>query len=429
MLPISYLLHILGISKSLFQKESKEIFMSTNFWLIIALCSNIVLIFTFIHCIRTLSRKNEILARQVTDLTPVMALNEDGILLLDTNFKVVTTNKAFAEFVNLRLGEMIGKTAVSWPENTPSILSRLNFEPDSFYDVCESMKSGINRQKEVITIYGPPDKYFERTLCPVFTDEQLTGWLLMLHNVTEAHALTQMREDMTHMLVHDLRSPLAVMLGSIETAQVWLENGRLEETDRLFQIARSSGQRFLGLLNDLLDMHKLESGELTLSLEPVPASMLLTEARTQLLPLAEDAGIEIEIQLEPNLPLLMVDVGYLNRAVINLLDNAVKYAPDNSRIRLWSRMDSTTLDEPVMLIGISDNGPGIKPDLHRQIFKKFRHDRRQRRQRRGTGLGLPYCKLVVEAHNGRIWVESDGTYETGSTFIMQLPVITEHVPV
>ncbi len=361
------------------------------------------------------------------DLTPVMVLNEDGVLLLDTNFKVVTTNQAFAEVVNLRLGEMIGKTAVSWPENTSSILSRLNFEPDFFHDTCESMKSGINRQKETITIYGPPDKYFERTLCPVFTDEQLTGWLLMLHDVTEAFALTQMREDMTHMLVHDLRSPLAVMLGSIETAQVWLENDRLDETDRLFQIARSSGRRLLGLLNELLDMYKLESGELALYPEPVPVSMLLTEAKTQLLPLADDAGIEIEIELEPNLPLLMADVGYLSRAVMNLLDNAVKYAPDNGRIRLWSRMDFS--DEPAMLIGISDNGPGIKPDLHRQIFKKFRHDRRQRRQRRGTGLGLPYCKLVVEAHNGRIWVESDGTYETGSTFIMRLPVIAEQVPV
>ncbi|KAA3664588.1 MAG: PAS domain-containing sensor histidine kinase [Chloroflexi bacterium] len=403
--------------------------MSINFWLIIALCITIVLIIALTFRNQAISRKNQALARQVTELNPVMALNEDGILLLDTDFKVVTTNKAFAEVVNLCLGEMVGKTAVSWPENTPSILSRLNFDLNFFQNACDSMASGANRQKETITIYGPPDDYFERTLCPVFDHEKLTGWLLMLHDVTEAHALAQMREDMTHMLVHDLRSPLAVMLGSIETAQVWLENNRLDETDRLFEIARSSGQRLLGLLNDLLDMYKLESGELDLVPEPIPISMLLTEAKTQLEPLAEDAGIDIEIDLEPDLPLLTVDVGYLKRAVINLLDNAVKYAPDNGRIRLWSRMDFVSNEKPTMLIGISDNGPGIRPDLHRQIFKKFRHDRRQRRQRRGTGLGLPYCKLVVEAHNGRIWVESDGTYKTGSTFIMQLPVVGEQIPV
>ncbi len=354
------------------------------------------------------------------DLTPVMVLNEDGVLLLDTNFKVVTTNQAFAEVVNLRLGEMIGKTAVSWPESTSSILSRLNFEPDFFHDTCESMKSGINRQKETITIYGPPDKYFERTLCPVFTDEQLTGWLLMLHDVTEAFALTQMREDMTHMLVHDLRSPLAVMLGSIETAQVWLENDRLDETDRLFQIARSSGRRLLGLLNELLDMYKLESGELALYPEPVPVSMLLTEAKTQLLPLADDAGIEIEIELEPNLPLLMADVGYLSRAVMNLLDNAVKYAPDNSCIRLWSRMDSTTLDEPVMLIGVSDNGPGIDPkDLPRITERYFRGSQTTAEQTSGSGLGLAIVEQAAVKHGGTLSIKSQPG--KGSTFTVTFP--------
>ena len=152
---------------------------------------------------------------------------------------------------------------------------------------------------------------------------------------------------------------------------------------------------------------------------------MLTEAKMQLLPVAQDAGIEIEVETAPELPLLMVDSNYLSRAVMNLLDNAVKYTPDDGRIRLWSRIDRTKPENPALLVGVSDNGPGINPDLHGQIFKKFRHDRQQHRQRRGTGLGLPYCKLVVEAHNGRIWVESD---KTGSTFIMRLPTTAEQLP-
>jgi signal transduction histidine kinase len=296
------------------------------------------------------------------------------------------------------------------------------------HQACATLSLNTNRTKEAITYSGPPDRHFERTLCPVFNVGDLTGWLIMLHDVTEARALSQMREDMTHMLVHDLRSPLSVMLGSLETVQIWLENGRSPETDQLFQIAQSSGQRLLGLLNDLLDMYKLESGELALYPEPVSVPMMLAEAKMQLLPIAQDAGIEIEVEAEAELPLLMVDSNYLNRAVMNLLDNAVKYTPDYGRIRLWSRIDKTKPDTTALLVGVSDNGPGINPDLQGQIFKKFRHDRRLHRQRRGTGLGLPYCKLVVEAHNGRIWVESDGTSKTGSTFIMRLPTVTEQLP-
>ena len=241
--------------------------MIMNFWLISALIVNIIFVYILYRRSKTLSRKNRSLIRQVSELKSMLSLNEDGILLLDHAFRVVTVNEAFANMVDLCHEEMVGKTAVSWPQEA-SIISRLGFSREHLLKATAAIQYSSDRTKDTIVYSGPPDRHLERTLCPVYNADELSGWLVMLHDITETRALTQMRQDMTHMLVHDLRSPLSVMLGSLETLQLWLENGRSPEIDQLFHIAQSSGQRLLGLLNDLLDMYKLESGELALYPEP-----------------------------------------------------------------------------------------------------------------------------------------------------------------
>ena len=109
------------------------------------------------------------------------------------------------------------------------------------------------------------------------------------------------------------------------------------------------------------------------------------------------------------------------RVLSNLVDNAVKFTPDGGHINLWA---SLIVDDGMnsVLVGVNDTGLGIPPEAQERLFVKFQQNANARGRRQGTGLGLTYCKLVVEAHNGRIWVESEGVSGKGSTFLMVLPV-------
>ena len=111
----------------------------------------------------------------------------------------------------------------------------------------------------------------------------------------------------------------------------------------------------------------------------------------------------------------------MSRVFHNLLDNAIKFTPDGGTIRLWARLDSESAPSTILL-GVSDTGPGIPTAEHRRVFQKFQQDITSGGRRPGTGLGLPYCKLIVEAHGGEIWVESVGSAGEGSTFVARLPI-------
>jgi hypothetical protein len=122
------------------------------------------------------------------------------------------------------------------------------------------------------------------------------------------------------------------------------------------------------------------------------------------------------------MPPLHVDYDHVSRVVYNLFDNAVKFTPDGGKIRLWVRRDEKNPE--MAQLGISDTGPGIPPHLQSKVFQKFQHGFTDEERRRGNGLGLPYCRLVVEAHGGQIWVESGAESGEGSTFVMRLPLLT-----
>ena len=153
--------------------------------------------------------------------------------------------------------------------------------------------------------------------------------------------------------------------------------------------------------------------------EAVPVGELLNDVVYRVSRLADEASIEIDVSAAVDLPDLRVDPKHIRRVLGNILDNAIKFTPDGGQIRLWAQLEDMTYP-PTLLLGVSDTGPGISEKAHKKLFKKFQTDSSVRGRRKGTGLGLAYCKLVVEAHGGEIWVESqDGQ---GATFVLRLPV-------
>jgi signal transduction histidine kinase len=246
----------------------------------------------------------------------------------------------------------------------------------------------------------------------------ITGWLLVFRDVSEEIALQQLRDDMTHMLVHDLRSPLTVVQSSLTSIPGFLEDGLLDGVARLVEFSQRGVERLLSLVSDILDIARLESGNMPLSLEQADLGQLLSATVEQIAPLARQAEIDIRISCPDDLPPLQIDTSVIRRVLSNLLDNAIKFTPRGGKIEIWSSIGPAGLPGSVW-IGVSDTGPGIPPEKQQALFEKYIQLDQPSGRRAGTGLGLHYCKLAVEAHGGKIWVESPAGQ--GSTFVVQLP--------
>ncbi len=265
---------------------------------------------------------------------------------------------------------------------------------------------------------SPSGRHISRTLTPVHESEgTVTGWLLIFRDLTEQVELDKLRVDLTGMLVHDLRSPMSLVQASLSLLQETGADGDQEQ--RLLGIAQRGSERVLGLIDELLDIGQLELGQLPMSLESIPVRDLMNEIVARYLPVATSDHIDLRVRIEPNLPDLCADRSLVLRVLSNLVDNALKFTPDGGVVTLAAAV-AARAPEPRLLLSVRDTGPGIPQEALPRLFEKFQQISSVQGRRRGTGLGLPFCKLVVEAHGGRIWV--DTVVGEGSTFSLLLPL-------
>lgn len=371
---------------------------------------------------RLYERTDEALARRVQEMASILRTAGEGIMLFNRNRQVLAANRALASFLGIAQIELVGrKLDAPQSENDQSLIALIGYTPESLQDDCQETTGEDALHKQAIVVPGPPERHVERTLTPVRDREgEITGWLLVLRDISKEVKLAQLREDMMHMLVHDLRSPLTVLMGSLEMIENAVDEGKLEDVRFLEQMAQRGSHRMLRMVNELLDISKLESGKLPLHPETVEVASLLRDISTRFRSLAADANIATNMLIAPNLPSLYVDPKFIDRVLHNLVDNAIKFTPDEGYVKLWARPDPENTD--AVLLGVTDTGPGIPPQERHRVFEKFQQTSVAGR-RIGTGLGLPFCKLAVEAHGGQIWVESE--VGKGSTFVMRLPTKSE----
>ena len=172
------------------------------------------------------------------------------------------------------------------------------------------------------------------------------------------------------------------------------------------------------MINDLLDISKMESGTLTLELGQVDLRHTVEEAANTVKGLAREKELELVVEVEVELPEIEADPDKLRRTVVNLLGNAVKFTPSGGRVSVGAK---NVPDRDAVLLYTSDTGEGIPEEYREKIFEKFGQvETRKSGRKMSTGLGLTFCKMVAEAHGGRIWVESEPG--KGSTFYVELPV-------
>jgi signal transduction histidine kinase len=215
-------------------------------------------------------------------------------------------------------------------------------------------------------------------------------------------------------MVHDLRNPLSSISTSLD---VLLDEPELLQPQQLnlLQIARRNSQRMINLVNEILDVGRLESGQMLLNLQTWSLPELIVDALQVQQILARDKNITLESQVPLDLPLVRADENLMRRVLQNLVGNAVKFTPPGGRVTLLAELTTMTSAEPIVLVSVHDTGPGIPSEIQAQLFQKFVTGSQKGR---GSGLGLAFCKLAVEAHHQQIWVDSLPGQGTVFTFTL-----------
>jgi len=217
----------------------------------------------------------------------------------------------------------------------------------------------------------------------------------------------QIKDEFIGMISNELRTPLTVIIGALATARD--ERASKEDRDELIQEASSSAESLAGILDNMLELSRYQAGRLKLEKKAVRIADIAGRASDRVRRKYDTHDIILEIP-DDN-PDISIDAVRIEQVLYNLIENAVKYSPPGSQVRVFSKRDKQG-----MVIGVSDNGVGISSQDQQKIFEPFA--RLQGSGAKGVGLGLVVCKRLVEAHGGRLWVETEPS--KGSTFFFTL---------
>ncbi|MCS6907601.1 MAG: GAF domain-containing protein [Anaerolineales bacterium] len=245
-----------------------------------------------------------------------------------------------------------------------------------------------------------------------FDDTQALQWLM--RDITERKELDKLREDMTAMIYHDLRSPLANIVSSLELLRALGAQQENETMETVLNIAQRSTDRIQRLLNSLLDISRLEAGQPIANRRSVSPTALIQDAVEAVQPTTNNRHQTLTVHIPDHLPEVFVDEDMMRRVLINLLENASKFTPPEGQIAIGAE------ERPgEVLFWVQDNGPGISAADQQRIFQKFAR-LTGKDGPGGLGLGLAFCRLAVLGHGGRIWVESEEGH--GAKFFFAIPL-------
>ncbi len=238
-----------------------------------------------------------------------------------------------------------------------------------------------------------------------------------VQDITERKNFDRLREDLLVMIYHDLRSPLANVVTSLDVLKTMLTLGDKSAIQSLFDIAVRSTERIQRLTHTLLDINHLEAGQPVVNTHPIAAQTLIQDALEAIMPIANNKKQQVSANIPADIPPVMVNGDMIRRVLINLLENATKFTPPEGIIRVGAQWEKEWV-----CLWVEDTGTGVPQEKRQSIFDKYTRLHGTSNVT-GYGLGLTYCRLAVEGHGGRIWVE-DAT-EAGSRFAFVIPVANE----
>jgi len=378
--------------------------------------------------------------RSMQYLYKVVNSVSDGIIATDSNLHITMVNNAGARMLGYEHKKLVGKPLYSFFQES--------FTEKVFQEIKITKK--IDKSRFQLTMKGPDGikMAVQLALSCLSNKDQIDGFVAVFRDISEEKKMEQMKEDLVGMLTHDMGNPII----SIQTAHKLLLDqclGELNETQiEILSLALETGTQLYGIVTDFLDIYRSENGQFLLRKNLIDIESVVKEGISLVKLFAMDKKIQINFVSSSQISKFMADYTRVLRTCVNILDNAIKFGPEESNIqvklkKISSKQDKKSipsqftdyLDKEISYahVSITDFGPGIPEKHHRSIFNKFFKisNREMVEIRKGTGLGLAYCLLVIYTHNGFIWVESplsmgqEDHPNKGCCFNFMLPLVNQ----
>lgn len=341
--------------------------------------------------------------------TIIRSMN-DAIIGMDGDKKVLFVNERFSALTGCSEEDLVGYNAVDIADNNElfkkllkEVLYRRIRKNRTYQSVAIDNDGKRYYYNKEILIVGPKNG----------ANESESGFVIVLKNITRLKEKDVAKTNFLATLSHELKTPISAIdmsLGLLKDERIGDLN---EEQDDLIKTVEGNTRRLLNMVNDILDVSKIETGNLKLDFEEVPPSMVVERAWDNVQSLFRERGVQVEQTIEEGLPHILVDVQKTSGVLINFLSNALRYTPADSTVEI----DVCHEDDAVRFY-VTDSGTGISEADLKQVFKKYH--RAKNDKTKGTGLGLAISKEFIEAQGGKIWAESE--LGMGSRFGFDIPV-------
>jgi hypothetical protein len=356
-------------------------------------------------------------------LAALVESSEDAIIGMDLEGRIISWNTGAQRIYGYSAEEVEGQTLVS--------LLVPKVEGDEFFQLLDDSESETqldHRETQHVTKDGRSIDVF-LTISPVMdSDGNITGASTIARDISDRRAVEKMKNEFVSVVSHELRTPLTSIRGSLGLLLTGKLGTLSDKGQRMLEIAVNNTDRLIRLINDILDLERLESGKVTLNKQPCQIADLMQQAAEVMQSMADKAGVTLSVF--PVSLQVAADPDRLIQVLTNLLSNAIKFSPPDGTISLSAKLEdrvNLAANNPTVLIEVKDQGRGIPADKLEKVFGRFQQvDASDARQKGGTGLGLAICRNIVQQHGGRIWVESQ--LGEGSTFSFTLSAIASSEP-
>lgn len=336
----------------------------------------------------------------------------DGVVVCDRDNKVQIVNAAGTQLFDKDAKDMLGKPLVFCTEgpDSPQICQIIQVfadtvSPGSLGPVVQQITLG----ERIVRLH----------IAPISLNKEFLGSVMIMHDITKQAELDRMKAEFISNVSHELRTPITSIKSYVDTLCTHGDKLEPDIYREFLQIIDSEAERLMNLVNEVLELSKLEEGDIELDMveqDVRPAVEYTTRAVHMM---AKERGIEISFSAEDPLPVVNMNRESIERAVINLVTNAIKYTPNGGKIDV----SVTLVENDEVRIAVKDNGIGIPEECLPYIFERFFRVEKKVHTIKGTGLGLTIVKRIIEKHAGRVGVESEIGH--GSTFMIFLPAQLE----
>jgi PAS domain S-box-containing protein len=368
----------------------------------------------------SLDRMEQMVNDRTQELNTIIDSLGDGLLVTNVTGEITRFNPTLLTLFDLQAEQIEGKTCAEvFRNDVTGLVTQNQSNPTAFLTSQVALLKERTGQARVTAIANPMDE-----------QKAYLGSVVLIRDITLEKEIDQMKTDFISTVSHELRTPLTSVLGFAKLIQKKLEDVVLpavnsdspkiqrsvKQVRENLNIIIAEGDRLTSLINDVLDIAKIEAGKVEWNMQPLQIAEIIDRAIAATTVLANSSNLKMVCEIEPNLPEVVGDRDRLIQVLINLVSNAIKFTPSGTVTC------GAHYQQGKIVVSVMDQGIGISSEDQPKVFEKFKQVGEVMTDKpKGTGLGLPICKQIVEHHNGQLWVESQ--LGQGSTFAFSLPVV------